>query len=330
MKRDFELFCESFFAANGSARLTYDTLSEATKSKLTKEMITLIYKSVKNKTNEMDYSYVESTKGDITKLKDYHTLDESIRFLNIIANKSRVHSKDLDVINLAFTNIKNNKASFIAAFKQENEIVMLYYNNLVLALSYAVSYTIANMIEYTKNPNGTFETSFKDKSNTKLQNNFIKVLSEFNSLVNNGKFSAMMTKTLGKKQLISATPLAIVIGILSILATILPTIRYIVYFFYKVRIDISDVLRIQAGFIETNINSPLMQNESAKKKQQKIYENMMKMADKIDVETKVNDKQVQMEISSEDKAFTKSAIDNTDFTTVDNTNGSGSSNDILL
>jgi len=325
MDRNVEMFLESYLVKDGSDVLKYNKLSEDSKEQITKDIVTSVYKSLRDKSLEIDYTMITATKGDITRLKDYLTLVNCIKFLEGMAKQSGIVVKELSTIRLAHDNLVAKKSVFIDAYRTENEMVVMLYNNIVMALVYAVSIVVLTMIDYSKQPNGSYEISFKSLDEGRKANNYIQALEDFNKMVVSGRLAKAATINPNKKNLTGGV--MTLTGILLLMTMIIPIIRAIIHCFYQSRVNIAENLKTQAYFLEINMNDPTkVMNKATRDKQEKTIKKLLALSDKIDLKEKVTDRNVKSEIKDEDNEFTKQKISNNQVVT----GGNAPSDDLLI
>lgn len=295
-------------------KLDYKVLTEEDKSELTKVMVQRLYDDSVRKSVHLDYDDVERSKGDITKIKDYETLKSSIEFLESIQLKMREKIPGLNTIVESHKNIISNRSNFEQGFRVHNPHVILFYNNIVVSLICSTSFLISTSVDYIKDPTGEYSVHLKNNvMKTKGYSTvFLNSLERFNTICKDGGMSKFFTMLYTKKNLvenieiIAGVGLAIAVGI-TIAIIIVPIIREIIYQYYFMRIRISDYLRLQANFIELNrdkvLNSNLSNKKDVLKKQDKLVEDLTRLADKIDVDQKISTNQSREEMKQEDKSL---------------------------
>lgn len=331
--RKIDMILESEFIKNQTDLYHYRQLSESDKANLTKEMIDSLYAIVLNKTSGLDYDEVEASAGDITRMKGYATLEESIKTLNNLKMSSQVSTHELDVVNNALNNLKANKHNFEAAFRSGNAPIMLLYNNICVALISSVSFLIVTMVDYVKDPMGNYDAKLKNnyKAEHGYSTLFLKNLEYFNRMATSGDLAKFFEIGLSKQGFLGlGTSLSLgsltltVLGGLGLIVGILVSIREMVYQYFYMRVKISDMLAQQGQFIELNSRRLLTHKDtkSIGKKQEKIAKTLLKLSDKIDVEQKTATKKAEIQLKKENSTI---SLDNPQLTT----NSNSSFGDIL-
>jgi len=196
----------------------------------------------------------------------------------------------------ALKNIIYYKKDFMRAFKNNNTLVIMFYNNIVAGLLYTTSVIIAEYVEHIKEANGMLTPKFKeiDKQPKGL---FLNNLKSFNKMVINGKFESFL-KSDGE-QLTGGT----LIGV-SVLAVMVALwlIREIVFIFLYMRNTISDYLMQLSYFVELNSQKlSLNGNDKVVEKQEKVAEKLVKLSDKISVDSRVSTNKGLNELQRDNK-----------------------------
>lgn len=305
----FDPILESFVSKDNRDALAYRKLSEDEKVEMSKSLVESIYKATAERAMGLDYDDVEQSHGDITKIRDYTTLKQSIDLLQSMQSNLKEKIQDLDTVVSAHQNLINNANNFEQGFRVGNTGVILLYNNIAMALVCSVSFLIATTVDYVKEPVGDYTAHFRN--NVALHRGYPTImldsLSKFNKLAVNGDLAKFFEVSFSKRALAGSTigvSAAILVGI-GISFSIVPLIREIVYQFYHSRVKFSDHLRLQASFLEMN-RAKLAANKDMKKasqKQEAVMKNLIKLADAVDVDQKNSTKKAENEIKRENNTI---------------------------
>jgi hypothetical protein len=304
MAHRYESILQEYVVKNNRDLLAFRKLSESERGEMSKDLVESLYKATAERAMRLDYDDVENSKGDITKIKDYMVLTDSIKLLQAMQASMTEKIDDLDVIVNAHEAIIANTANFEQGFRVGNTGVIMLYNNLAMALVASTSFVIATAIDYVKDPVGNYSTHFRN--NASKQKGYptvmIDSLKKFALLNVNGDLAKFFAYSFSKKALVGVgVGAAIVIGALGISIMIVPLIRELVYQFYHMRVSIADYLRLQADFLEMNqskLNSVKNMKATAKK-QENLMKQLTHLADKIDVDQKTSSKQAENELKRE-------------------------------
>lgn len=281
------------------------SLSEDVKQELSKALVESIYNAMVSKSTNLDYGMLEKSKGNFTRVEGYIHFKESLDLLNAMQNNMKERIVYLDVINNAHENILKFINDFEQGFRLKNNMVILLYNNLALALVSSVSFLISTTVDYVKDPLGDYSMHFRSNisSNKGYPTIFLDTLERFNKMAASGELFNFFSLNLGKKAFTGAD-IIVVGGItLTVLLLVIPLLREIIYQYFNMRVSIADYLRMQAVFVEMHkvklsINDP-KKMESVIKKQEGYVNKLIKFADKIDVDQKSSTKKANMEIDKE-------------------------------
>jgi hypothetical protein len=284
--------------------LRYNQLTEAQKTELSADLLNKIYKSVRTKSLEVDYTDVSKTMGDITKLNSYKDLDASITYLTNMYHSSKSGPIEILELRKCLDNLKAHALDFTIAYKKGNELAVYLYNNTALALIYATSFVISTSIEYTKNTSSSYRASFKNSvANSKVNNVFIKSLQAFNKLCITGDLKMFMDKSNSTNNFLGSALgfIGITIGIIGAIGIILLILRELVYVFYFMRTTTSLQIKQLAFFVQMNASTLSDDRKDVRSKQENMVKQLITLADKIAVEQKVASQQTENEIHEEDQ-----------------------------
>ena len=288
-------------------RLIY--VNEAEQNKVLMSLTAKLYANIVDKANEIDYGDIPETKGDITKLKNYGMMVDTVATLRDIVKEFKQDPKAVNVISEAIANVETRKDEFTKAFRLGYEIPKLIYCTTVLAINDSIAYMIASCIEFIKTPKTESFDMVLDVMRYKKAKDYLifSNLDKLNREFKNGNIDKIM-KAISKgavdKALTEAeiTPLhpgdtgraakklsltgTILLGVALaavaiILFTILGIFQDIVFFFYNTKNKYSQYLEMQAMVMEANANNLDVNHpewDDAKKKE--VYDRQMKLVDK--------------------------------------------------
>lgn len=134
---------------------TVKIIAEASPSNQNQILVALtskLYEMIVAKVTHVDYSTVNASRGDITKVMNYQQLVETINIIKNIVAEYKCDTKPVDAIVTAMANIENRTPTFKKAFTIGAPVVVTLYNSMVVNIIASVSYMIDTCIEYIKNP----------------------------------------------------------------------------------------------------------------------------------------------------------------------------------
>lgn len=286
-------------------RLIY--VNEAEQNKVLMSLTAKLYANIVDKANEIDYGDIPETKGDITKLKNYGMMVDTVATLRDIVKEFKQDPKAVNVISEAIANVETRKDEFTKAFRLGYEIPKLIYCTTVLAINDSIAYMIASCIEFIKTPKTeSFDMvldvmRYKKAKDYLIFSNLDKLNREFKNgnidkimkAISKGAVDKAMTEAadsinlanpkVGKKLSLAGSILlgVALAAVAFILFAILGIFQDIVFFFYNMRNNYSQYLEMQAMVMEANANNLDINHpewDDAKKKE--VYDRQMKLVDK--------------------------------------------------
>lgn len=296
------------FVTDGPSKLKYESLTEAQKFSLTKNLLDSSIRMVLDKTKLLDYSIVEASKGNIQKVPGYSDLAGSIQSLKSIQSASGKRIEGVDTLDIALMNLKNLEAYFSRAFAINCTIVEMMYNNVAVALISSTAYLIANAVDMVKNDAGVITLTPSPKASKGLDSAMVKSLDKFNKMCANGDMQRFLQRSIPEFRAAGSTQ-AWITNILGsakvagaatfVVISSCVLLRQIVFQFYNMRVKLSDYLRTNATFVEMNQAKMSMAQDmqGTRKKQQEAAKKLLDLADKIDIDQKVSAKKASLDIS---------------------------------
>ena len=291
-------------------------LTEAENNMISNVMISKLYRSAIDRSH-IDFDDIPKSKGNITAYKGYKTMTETLKVVENIATKSNTKIPELAVVEKAISNIIGYRDLFEKGFRLDKEFIVLQYNVLVASCVNATTKILYSYVDYIK---GVDKVEFTIINNKYDDGDLcIANLEQFNKLCASGEFSKTMNFILKNKAVGESAYLqedfvgaaVVTTGIILALTIIIRGIRCGVFFFYNMRIGLSNYLNMQAMFLEINkdcVNAEASNVSPAKKKeilkrQEKMIKRLRILADKIAVNNKLAAKKATMDRASEDKGY---------------------------
>jgi len=294
--RNIDSLLKPILVQEGVDVIKYNKLTESDKNEISKDLVARVYKSIKDKTLQIDYSFIEKSKGDITKIQNYADLEGSINYLQNMYNNDTNAPKEINDLKKTLNNLKRYTRDFTTGYKKKNELVMFYYNNVVASLISATSFIIATSVDYIKDTMKDMRPVFKaNLSKNKSANLFLENIRSFNSMVTKGHFKTFVDNANNVDNLVG-------LGLTAFLAIAIAIfcIRDAVYIFFYSRNSVSENLLNLAYFVNLNANAASQKNGKAKGKQEKIAKQLINLSDKISVEQKVSTKKAEHDMKIEE------------------------------
>lgn len=279
----------SRFISENAYGYTGNIMNESAQSNLSDAVLNKMFELTIGKYNKVDFSEIERSRGDVTKIKYYKNLDECINTLiDIHAVTNKIPS--IIIVSDALNNLKTLKNTFEYNFRIKNNVAVMIYNSIMYAIMMSTSYIIAASISISKQETISGANSVKIYEMDSKSLCLIKSLSSFNASVSDGSLLKFMKEAYNQntqtesidimnegaldttlslagkawskidKNTKSKIGKGILIGGLAIFTLylgtkIIPMIREIIYWIYRSRQKISDAAALQAHFMELNIES---------------------------------------------------------------------------
>ena len=311
----------------------HNVLEESVQNGLSDAVLGKMFELTVGKYSKIDFSDIERSRGDITKIKYYANLRECI---DILLDIHSVSDKIPGVlaVSVALSNMLNLKKAFEHAFRTKNNVAIIVYNTVMYSIMEATSYLIATSVDFVKSNSDT-EFTVNVYTDSK-QHMLIEQLVKFNKTVDDGsliKFikesenitpdslhestisGALIDKGLGKafetvgnlaskKSVQTGAKIAVgTAAVIWVACNIVPFIREMIYWIYRTRQKISDAAKLQAEFLETNIEILRSQNSDNNQKiisrQERHIKNFKSIAKVFSLESDKAQRDAKKEISDD-------------------------------
>lgn len=284
----------SKFISNNSYGST-KVLSESAQLNVSDAVLGKMFELTIGKYNKIDFSEIERSRGDVTKIKYYKNLRECIDTLIDIHSVTNKVPSAL-IVSDALNNLVSMKSVFEYNFKIKNNAAIMIYNTIMYGIMMATSYIIAASISISKQDttpggakvnvyeldsksmsvikslnsfnlavaDGSLNKFIRDAEEYKTQTESVEVMEEgvVSTLLKDSKramklYNALPTKAQHIGKVVANHPVKTTFAVVGILAAIniIPIFREIIYGIYRCRQSISDAAALQARFMELNIES---------------------------------------------------------------------------
>lgn len=273
-------------------------LSESGQKEMANKTVTSLFRAIKAKAFNLDFSDVEVGKGDITKIHSYKELKEAISFLKKLS--TNINSPEINnaisQIEMAHTYLLSNKQGFVMGFKLGNNLIIYLFNSVAIALVQATSFLISNCIEITKNNINTYQCEMK-KVNKLPKNASLSALIKFNEMGKNGKLSTVISHTIKLKE----DALSITMGVVGGVMLALFLIREVIYMYYFVRVSFSQYLNHLKEFVLMNASTLSNDQRGIKDKQEKVAKKLGELSDKLAIDQSMATERSRQDINSSNR-----------------------------
>lgn len=288
------------------------SLTEAEQAIVNDKMVGNLYQSALKRKN-IDFGDIPNSKGDIQKFGGYQNMIATVDMLRELTKKFGIQIPELNIVDDAINNIRIQKRTFERGYSLGIDFIKMYYQALVLACVDATTLLLASYVEFTRTVNNI---DFQIKSGKGISGNIcINSLDEFNKSVKDGSFIKFADGLMSKKQEnFLGTAAAASVGVktvaaIAIGASIVPTLRLLIFYFYDTKMTLSEKLAYQKELLEMNafrLNASNMDAQKRNKildKQKRYIDNLEKISDKIRVSDQLATKSSTNSIKQDNKQW---------------------------
>lgn len=295
------------------------SLTEAEQAIVNDKMVGNLYQSALKRKN-IDFGDIPNSKGDIQKFGGYQNMVATVDMLRELSKKFGIQIPELNIVDDAINNIRIQKRTFERGYSLEIDFIKMYYQALVLACVDATTLLLASYVEFTRTVNNI---DFQIKSGKGISGNIcITSLNEFNKSVKDGSFIKFADGLMSKKQEnFLGTAAAASVGVkavaaIAIGASIVPTLRLLIFYFYDTKMTLSEKLAYQKELLEMNafrLNASNMEAQKRNKildKQKRYMDNLEKISDKIRISDQLATKSSTNSIKQDNKQWNINNVTN--------------------
>lgn len=312
------VIAENFDVTDDYTRKTLLAIDEADQNKVLDSLTSKLYQSIMDKVEDIDFSGVEETKGDITTLQNYEQMLECINVIKSILIEYHQDTKHPDTILTAIENVRNRKDLFAKGFALNMDLPILTYNSIVLAIVSSVSLIISTSIEFIKDAGDqSYEIKFDKVAYVRTSQSLLfENLEKFNRSCSSGELDKALQHVIssGSRQLLGVDTLTAVsvIGIVGLVMCIIPIIRELTYFFFHTKQSVSDYFEIQADLLQMNteylkqndgFGKPVKNKKDVIKRQEKVVKRFRKIGNAMAIDNKKAEQAAKKQSNADKKKY---------------------------
>lgn len=269
-------------------------LNEDSKTKMADQIISKLYKSIKRKSNDIDFPEIETSAGDITKMTSYKDLKNSLIFLEGVSkNSSNLELKQLvtDLLQ-AEQFLLQYKKYFVKGYASNNNILKCCYISVVGMMVQLTAFAISECIVFI-NTGIMFESKARPSCPGLKRHMGYKCLKELLELSKKNKLDKNF------KDCLTLNEATISIAWLGVTLLVLNAIRGMYFMFLTTRIKLSEYFDTIKDYVE--LNQANVRDPKIKSKQQKWVTRLEKMRDKISIDQQVASSRAEEDIMEENQ-----------------------------
>jgi hypothetical protein len=295
MRYGREDYLEFFLCEGVHEKSRLRTLTEDKKDFQANEIIRAMLGSISERIELIDLRFIDKSKGDITRVKDYKSIKDAInQLMNFVQSNTGTDSfYVVSSLKMLSENLERNDKLFKKFYSEDNNIGIWMYQSMVLNLFYGTMLAVSNIIDLIKTNSG-YQVMTNTKSRLRDKYVFVSI-TRFNSLINDGKLSIYAKEPTFSNE--SGTILAsLAFGVLATFIIVF-AVREAVIFFFDVRNKISRHMKIVSQFLEINASS--LKDKKVSKNQEKLAKDLLNLADQVNVSNDMAENAAKIEVRQE-------------------------------
>lgn len=295
----------------------FSLMSESTKLNVSDEVTTEFLRFVSTGYNDIDFSEIEKSNGDIKKFKYYEILNENLNLLEEIYKNhdSKIYNTYIIACRTIIKHLENKSREYGEAYLKEIGFIQINYVTMVTTVIYTLSTLISATIRFISIDNSSEIEVIVEDLAKHANYVFLKNSREYAAIIDKGEMDKVLNAFIKSQPQNEAFVMA---GGLTVLAVpiiifltlkLIPIIREIIYMVYFLRVRITDALELQIMLLNTNIEA-LENGQNPKKKkiiakQKNTVTALTKARDIFIVKIEKAEPQMRREIQHQDKEIEK-------------------------
>lgn len=314
---EFEKVVNEYFDLTDKETFSYlRSIEEADQNKLITALTSKLYDKMVEKVDQIDFGDIPKSRGDITKLPNYEKVVDCIDIIKGILINSKQDLEPILIIENTVKNLNEYKDIFIRGYQLNMEMPMMIYNTVVLSVYSGLSVLISSCIEFIKSTDNTgFDIALDKVQLKKTKDSLLfRNLKMINMAFNDKSLPESLNAVLRQNTNNFVGTVGVLAGIksaamvMTVLLFIFRYIKDIVYYFYFIRVKVSDYFDAQSALLQMNAYNLAAKGSNNEKDIKEIQEKQLKIANgfkKIANVLEVKKNKAEVATEKESKNFEK-------------------------
>ena len=279
--------------------MTIGVVNESEQKEILLGITNKLYEKIEAKVTDIDFGTIPASKGDITKVDNISMVLESLDDMKKIYNEYKQPTSEIQ-------NVQDLKIEFQRGFMTNTSLPIVLYNTTVLSIISATSLLISTTIDFIVDPRSkSIEVSI-DRTGLKDSKDLLalRTLETFNNACRGNKLKTLLqnvTKA-NVKNLVGTSAIALIGISISLIFTIVPLLREVVYYYYYCRTSIADYFDTQATMLSLNAARLEMAGDpKTANEQRKFVDRFRHISDSLSINSKDSTNKATGDIKKESK-----------------------------
>ena len=286
--------------------MTIGVVNESEQKEILLGITNKLYEKIEAKVTNIDFGTIPASKGDITKVDNISMVLESLDDMKKIYNEYKQPTSEIQEILEAVENVQDLKIEFQRGFMTNTSLPIVLYNTTVLSIISATSLLISTTIDFIVDPRSkSIEVSI-DRTGLKDSKNLLalRTLESFNNSCRGGKLKTLLQSVtkVNVKNLVGTSAIALIGVSISLIFTIVPLLREVVYYYYYCSTSIADYFDTQATMLSLNAARLEMAGDpKTANEQRKFVDRFRRISDALSINSKDSVNKATGDIKKESK-----------------------------
>ena len=286
--------------------MTIGVVNESEQKEILLGITNKLYEKIEAKATNIDFGTIPASKGDITKVDNISMVLESLDDMKKIYNEYKQPTSEIQEILEAVENVQDLKIEFQRGFMTNTSLPIVLYNTTVLSIISATSLLISTTIDFIVDPRSkSIEVSI-DRTGLKDSKNLLalRTLESFNNSCRGGKLKTLLQSVtkVNVKNLVGTSAIALIGVSISLIFTIVPLLREVVYYYYYCSTSIADYFDTQATMLSLNAARLEMAGDpKTANEQRKFVDRFRRISDALSINSKDSVNKATGDIKKESK-----------------------------
>lgn len=286
--------------------MTIGVVNESEQKEILLGITNKLYEKIEAKVTDIDFGTIPTSKGDITKVDNIEMVLESLDDMKKIYNEYKQPTSEIQEILEAVENVQDLKIEFQRGFMTNTSLPIVLYNTTVLSIISATSLLISTTIDFIVDPRSkSIEVSI-DRAGLKDSKDLLalRTLEAFNNACRGNKLKTLLQNVtkVNVKNLVGTSAIAIIGVSITLIFTLIPLLREVIYYYYYCRTNVADYFDAQASMLSLNAARLEMAGDpKTAVEQRKFVDRFRRISDTLSIDSKDSVNKTATDIKKESK-----------------------------
>lgn len=286
--------------------ITVGVVNEAEQKEILLGITNRLYAKIEAKVGDIDFGTIPQSKGIFEDIDGVDIVQDALKDIEDLYKEYRQPLTYVNTIKKAIENIISLKGEFNRSFVTNTSFGIIMYEVTAMSIISSVSLLISSTIDFIVDPRSKSIEVSVDKVAVRQSKDFLqfKCLEEFNKLCNGNKLRNALNEMIkaNAKNFTGVSVLTIIGISITLIFTLVPIMRELIYYFYYCRASVAEYFETQMTMLTLNATRLESAGDlETAKKQRAAVEKFRRIANFLEVDAKEATHKTEKDVDADNK-----------------------------